>query len=536
MKLSFPVVARWLGGRRQAGAAQSPNYTSQLLLASAAVLAALGLRASHLLENRFHQDEALYATFARYIASGPGRGLLLSHMLVDKPPLAFYLNALSVATFGGSEFALRLPTLLASILSVALVYAIGRRLYGALAGLAAAWAMALSPFAILFSITVFVDPLLTTWLLLGFLLLVRGRPGWGALALSLAWATKQTAVLFVPPAILLGMVSLPRPARLKPAIGFLLRATLLTLAGLALVALLVLAWDKRRGAPIGTYQQGYSDNISTRAAGPGEIGPRAGAILAIVHYFTGNDWLSVLLVAGLAVVLAIDLRQRSRAAWADGILSLYFLGYLGGSWLVSLNLFDRYFLPVLPLAALLAGRVFDMAAHGLALGLGHLASRLKLEPARASRAAWLGARVAVPFIMLSILIPVAAAANYDFAPIGGDHGALDGVDDAARFIRTLPNDSVLYDHWLSWEFDYYLFDKPVRTYYYPDGPTLTRDLRRYGRKSPRYLVIPWWGKDLDPCLAVARAGFSLRVIHRSYRRDGAVSITLYRLDPTGAPQ
>ncbi len=164
MTRTFPGDALELGVRRQVGAAQGANYTSRLLLVVAALLVAVQLRAAHLLENRFHQDEALYATFARFIASGPGRGLLLSHMLVDKPPLAFYLNALSVAVLGGGEFALRLPTLLASIVSTALVYAIGRRLYGATAGLAAAWAMALSPFAIQFSITVFVDPLLTTWL------------------------------------------------------------------------------------------------------------------------------------------------------------------------------------------------------------------------------------------------------------------------------------------------------------------------------------------------------------------------------------
>src|SRR5260221_8184446 len=154
MTRTFPGDALELGVRRQVGAAQGANYTSRLLLVVAALLVAAQLRAAHLLENRFHQDEALYATFARFIASGPGRGLLLSHMLVDKPPLAFYLNALSVAVLGGGEFALRLPTLLASIVSTALVYAIGRRLYGATAGLAAAWAMALSPFAIQFSITV----------------------------------------------------------------------------------------------------------------------------------------------------------------------------------------------------------------------------------------------------------------------------------------------------------------------------------------------------------------------------------------------
>jgi 4-amino-4-deoxy-L-arabinose transferase-like glycosyltransferase len=532
MTRTFPGDALELGVRRQAGAAQGANYTSRLLGVVAALLVAAQLRVAHLLENRFHQDEALYATFARFIASGPGRGLLLSHMLVDKPPLAFYLNGLSVAVFGGGEFALRLPTLLASIVSVGLVYAIGRRLYGAPAGLAAAWAMALSPFAIQFSITVFVDPLLTTWLLLAMLLMVRGRLGWAALALAMAWGTKQTALLFLPLALLLGLVSLPSPVRLKQAAIFLLRAALPAVAGIALVALLLIAWDQRRAAPISIFQQGYSDNAFNRLAGPAELGPRADALLRILQHFTGNDLIGALLLAGLVGLLVGDARHRSRTAWIDALLLVFQVGYLAGYWVVSLNLFDRYFLPIVPLAALLAGRVFDSAARALAAGLAWPSRRTRLDPAQASRAAWLGVRVVLPLALLTVLIPAAAAANYDFSPIGGDHGAYDGVDDTARFIHTLPHNSVLYDHWLSWEFDYYLFDKPVETFYYPDAQTLTRDLVFNGRRAPRFIVIPWWAKDLDPGPAVRQAGYAMRPLHRSFRRDGAVSFTVYQLDAT----
>ena len=484
------------------------------------------------MENRFHQDEALYATFARFIASGPGRGLLLSHMLVDKPPLAFYLNGLSVAVFGGGEFALRLPTFLASVVSVALVYAIGRRLYGAMAGLAASWALALSPFAIQFSITVFVDPLLTTWLLLAMLLMVRGRSGWAALALALAWGTKQTALLFVPLVLLLGLASLPRPIRLKQALIFLLRAALPALAGIALVTLLLIAWDQRRSAPISIFQQGYSDNISTRLASRDELRLRADALLGILHHFTGNDWIGALLLAGLVGVLVFDARTRSRAASIDALLLVFQAGYLAGYWIVSLNLFDRYFLPIVPLAALLAGRVFDAGTGALAAGLAWLSHRTRLDPARAQRSTWLGARVILPLALLTVLVTAAGAANYDFSPIGGDHGAYDGVDDTSRFILTLPHNGILYDHWLSWEFDYYLFDKSVKTFYYPDAHALTQDLVLNGHKAPRYLVMPWWARDLDPGPAVRQAGYAMRPVHRSFRRDGVVSFTVYQLDAT----
>jgi 4-amino-4-deoxy-L-arabinose transferase-like glycosyltransferase len=527
---TFPVGAHELSARRQIGAAQSPNYTSRLLLVVAALLVATQLSAAHLLENRFHQDEALYATFARFVASGPGRGLLLSHMLVDKPPLAFYLNGLSVAVLGPSEFAVRLPTFLASILSVALVYAIGRRLFGAPASLAAAWVMTLSPFAIQFSITVFVDPLLTTWILLAILCLVRGKPGWGALALALAWATKQTALLFVPVALLLGLASLPPPVNRRSAAIFLARATLLSAAGIMLVTFLVMAWDNRRGAPISLFQQGYSDNASSRLATPAELQPRAVAILRFLHYFTGNDAVSLVFLAGLAGALAFDLSQGARATWVDALLVIYLTGYLAGYWLISLNLFDRYFLPLVPLWALLAGRVLDLAGRAATVGLAWLGRRTGLAPARVRPAAALIAHVVLPLFLLLASIPPVAAANYDFSPIGGDHGAYDGVDDAARFVRSLPHNSVLYDHWLSWEFDYYLFDAPVQTFYYPTSSDLTHDLVLHGRQSPHYLVIPWWPLDLDPMLAVQQAGFILRTVHQSFRRDGRVSLTIYQLE------
>jgi hypothetical protein len=71
----------------------------------------------------------------------------------------------------------------------------------------------------------------------------------------------------------------------------------------------------------------------------------------------------------------------------------------------------------------------------------------------------------------------------------------------------------------------------VRTFDYHDAAELTRDLIRYGRQSPRYLILPWWPLDLDPMPAVQKAGFRVRVVHQTFRRDGRVSFTIYQLDP-----
>ena len=78
--------------------------------------------------NRFHQDEALYSTWALHIATG--RDMLLNGFPVDKPPLFLYTLALFFKLFGPSEVVARLPGVLASTASVALVYYLARRLYG----------------------------------------------------------------------------------------------------------------------------------------------------------------------------------------------------------------------------------------------------------------------------------------------------------------------------------------------------------------------------------------------------------------------
>src|SRR5436190_20383096 len=96
--------------------------SNQQWISLAALLVATQLRLLPLLENRFHPDEALYASFARLIVSG--RDPLLSSVVVDKPPLSFYLTALSFLLLGSTEFAARLPNFYASLLSLALLFAL----------------------------------------------------------------------------------------------------------------------------------------------------------------------------------------------------------------------------------------------------------------------------------------------------------------------------------------------------------------------------------------------------------------------------
>jgi 4-amino-4-deoxy-L-arabinose transferase-like glycosyltransferase len=63
-------------------------------------------------------------------------------MRVDKPALLYWLQIFGFRAFGVGEFAARLPSALASILTVLLTYELGRRMFGAGAGLLAGLVLA----------------------------------------------------------------------------------------------------------------------------------------------------------------------------------------------------------------------------------------------------------------------------------------------------------------------------------------------------------------------------------------------------------
>src|SRR5262245_39810657 len=115
---------------------------------------------------RFHPDEALFATFARSTAVN---GDWLLHGNLDKTPLSIYAIAFSMNLFGittlpngvltldvhAGEFAARVPSTLASILMMAVMYAVAKRLYGRLSAanltpLIAMMLSAISPFFLAF--------------------------------------------------------------------------------------------------------------------------------------------------------------------------------------------------------------------------------------------------------------------------------------------------------------------------------------------------------------------------------------------------
>ena len=184
-------------------------------------LLAFALRLGPLYDNRFHPDEALFSTWSLTIARGENP--LLTSVPIDKPPLLIYLNAISFYVFGQSELAARVPNLIASVVSVVLLWRLvtGQSVTGQLitrspgnqltnlpiyqfTNLLPPLLFALSPLAISFAPTAFLDPMMIMFGLASLVAAARGRSGWAGVLLGLSFATKVQGLFFAPLVLVYG--------------------------------------------------------------------------------------------------------------------------------------------------------------------------------------------------------------------------------------------------------------------------------------------------------------------------------------------
>src|SRR4051812_3117922 len=129
-------------------------------------------------------------------------------MTVDKPPLALWVQALSVKVFGFSSLAILVPQALMGMGSVALVYDLARRRFGRVAGGVAGLVLALTPMTVAVSRHNNPDALLVLCSVAALWFVVRavedGRTKWlvwAGVCVGLAFETKMLVALMVVPGI-----------------------------------------------------------------------------------------------------------------------------------------------------------------------------------------------------------------------------------------------------------------------------------------------------------------------------------------------
>jgi 4-amino-4-deoxy-L-arabinose transferase-like glycosyltransferase len=129
-------------------------------------------------------------------------------MTVDKPPLALWVQALSVRAFGFHSLSILIPQALMGIASVALVYDLTRRRFGRVGGFVAGAVLALTPMSVAISRHNNPDALLVLCVVGALWAMVRaledGRTRWVVLSgvcIGLGFETKMGAALLVVPAL-----------------------------------------------------------------------------------------------------------------------------------------------------------------------------------------------------------------------------------------------------------------------------------------------------------------------------------------------
>jgi len=155
-------------------------------------------------------DEAWYADIARNILK---RGDIVNlwwngKVFTDHPPAGFWLVALSYKLFGISDFSARAAQAISGILTLVLVFFLGKKLFNRFTGVFAALALSSSPWFVFRARSGNLDAILTMFFVLTILLALYASENKKflisfALSLSLLFLTKTAAPFTIIPAVVI---------------------------------------------------------------------------------------------------------------------------------------------------------------------------------------------------------------------------------------------------------------------------------------------------------------------------------------------
>lgn len=332
-------------------------------------------------------------------------------MTVDKPPLALWVESLSVRVFGYHPLSILVPQALMGVATVALVYDLVRRRFGRVGGFIGGLALALTPVTVAISRHNNPDALLVLCCVASLWCAVRaferGSTRWliaAGVCVGLGFETKMGVALVAVPAIAVAWLWVDPAARGR------LRALSQLLAGGGMMLLVAGAWPALveltpaadrpwiSGTPNNSilsliFEYNGLGRVEGQAGGPGGGGTMFGGTagpLRLLNSALGGQagWLlGFAVLSGVAILASSRLRRRDpRTAWliavggaflttavlfsfAGGIFHPYYVSLLapfaaalvgaGAAQLIDGKVNVRIFGP----AAVLAGVIVELAVH-----------------------------------------------------------------------------------------------------------------------------------------------------------------------------
>jgi 4-amino-4-deoxy-L-arabinose transferase-like glycosyltransferase len=285
-------------------------------------------------------------------------------MTVDKPPLALWIQALSVRIFGFNSLSILVPEALMGVAAVGLTYDLVRRKFGRFAGFVAGFALATTPVVVAVSRHNNPDELLVLCSVAALWCMVRaldtGRTRWLVICgacIGLGFETKMGVALMIVPAFAAAYMWVAPLGRLRAVRQLLAGGASLAVVGLAWPLLVTLTPAADRPWISGTSDNsiwslifGYNGlgRVAGQSGGPGAIGgggPGGGGggslfggstgVFRLLQSGLGDQagWLlGFALVAAVALAIVSRLRRNDPpTAWLIAV---------AGSLLVSASVFS----------------------------------------------------------------------------------------------------------------------------------------------------------------------------------------------------
>jgi 4-amino-4-deoxy-L-arabinose transferase-like glycosyltransferase len=321
-------------------------------------------------------DESMYAEIARHMVDSgdwvtptfDGAATFL------KPPLYYWLVALSMKCVGQTEFAVRIVSGLLGLAAVALTALLGRWVFSRREGLLAGLILGLSPGFVLMIRVSTVDMTLTAFLTLAFYGYARmiakapdGRPAPDAISFLAMWLGAALATLtkgpigLLIPALVVGLHGIAT-RRLKRLLGLWIPA------GLALYFAIVLPWyvicTIRHGMEF--LQENLLHHNLEKFFVKGIYHDKTNYFFLLKNFqWMFFPWILIMAVA--ALVRLVDLgRGPGRLARIGDAPLLFWIWFLAPTLVFSLSQYKlpTYIAPTLPACSLLVARWLDRGLRG----------------------------------------------------------------------------------------------------------------------------------------------------------------------------
>ncbi len=428
----------------------------------AIILLGVAFRLSVFSTHDLHCDEGLHGSYILDIATKDDWRFRSDD--VDRPPVFFYVTAPFVKVLGNHVNVLRLPNLMGSIASIFLIYLICAKLFNRRTAFWASFLLAVSPYNIVFGPTVFIDVLMSFFILWSFYLLCVDRTFLSGIVFGLALGTKQPAIMAIPVFICFSILLFWKQCRgriyLKKYSGWIY--------GFLIIMLLVFAWSALWQRPrFGMLGKAFSHQSSVFTLDLENFFERIRQWRQYIKLTFNSVPLNILFILSIPLLVYNSIRlffniefKRRFEIIADIILILFVYTHILLFVVFQFKVYDRYLLLISPFMIILLARV-----------LNYIIS----SPVMRNKFARTG------FILIIILSSFCSTKNIEELNMGAVYSKSDGMSDVSVYLKNnaLPKSLVYFTREVPWEMWYYGYGMKwwKRTLLYEGKQKFLRDVR-----------------------------------------------------------